>query len=215
MKLHPRRTTLLAAISLLALAGCKIKQDAAPEPEPSASESAPAEPAATPSASPAASIIRPDVTPEPVIDLPPKPLEQTVPFPQGGYELNDDAQRILAAVLKSEPLAEGWPIVLRGHTDSEGTDSGNLIASEKRAETVAAWLVDHGVGHERIEIIALGEQRPIAPNAHLDGTPDLAGRAQNRRVDIWIGPPDSEPGGDEGDDAPDDSAEKADAAEGA
>ena len=99
-------------------------------------------------------------------------------------------------MLKSDQLAEGWPIVLRGHTDSEGDDRGNLFASRKRAEAVAGWLVENGIDEDRIEVIALGEQRPIAPNAHLDGTPDERGRARNRRVDMWIGPPGSQPGED-------------------
>ncbi|AKH43427.1 OOP family OmpA-OmpF porin [Altererythrobacter atlanticus] len=193
MKLDPRRTAVLAAAALLALSGCKIKDDGEAQPQPEPAATATPEPEATASETPAASIIRPDVTPTPVLDLPPAPVEETVPFPQGGYELNEDARRVLARVMESDALAEGWPIVLRGHTDSEGTDSGNLIASEKRAETVAAWLVDNGVGHERIEIIALGEQRPVAPNAKLDGTPDEAGRARNRRVDIWIGPAGTNP----------------------
>jgi OOP family OmpA-OmpF porin len=53
---------------------------------------------------------------------------------------------------------------------------------------VATWLVKHGVDKERITIIALGEQRPIASNAHLGGTPDEEGRAKNRRVTVTIAP---------------------------
>jgi OOP family OmpA-OmpF porin len=85
-------------------------------------------------------------------------------------------------------VAKGWPIVLRGHTDSEGSDQGNLFASRKRAEAVAGWLVESGIDEDRIEVIALGEQRPIAPNVHLDGTPDKEGRRRNLRVEVWIGP---------------------------
>ena len=48
---------------------------------------------------------------------------------------------------------------------------------------------EHGVARERITVIALGEQRPVAPNAHLDGTPDEEGRARNRRVTVTIAPP--------------------------
>jgi len=38
-------------------------------------------------------------------------------------------------------------------------------------------------------IVAFGEQNPIAPNALPDGTPDLAGRAKNRRVELAVAPP--------------------------
>ena len=131
-----------------------------------------------------------------MIEAPPDPLAATVPFPDGGYELNAAAERVLAGVVKSDQLAENWPIVLRGHTDSEGDDRGNLFASRKRAEAVAGWLVENGVDEERIEVIALGEQRPVAPNAQLNGTPDERGRARNRRVEVWIGPPGSQPAED-------------------
>ena len=54
---------------------------------------------------------------------------------------------------------------------------------------LADWLVEHGVARERITVIAIGEQRPVAPNAHLDGSADEEGRARNRRVTLAIAPP--------------------------
>lgn len=189
--------TATALALLLALPGCELKRGGGePEPTPTASETiGPSEPP-TAAQSPPASIIRPDVTPSPVVETPPDPLAATVRFPDGGYELNAAGERLLTEVLQSDQLAEGWPIVLRGHTDSEGDDRGNLFASRKRAEAVAGWLVDNGIDEDRIEVIAIGEQRPIAPNAHLDGTPNERGRALNRRVEVWIGPPGSQPGDD-------------------
>lgn len=164
--------------AMLLLPGCRDERTAEPEPAPE-----PSSPAAPP-----VSIIRPEVAPETVVEEPLAPLEATIPFAEGGYALSEDAEDALMEVTDSEQLAEGWPVVLRGHTDSAGTDEANLRASRRRAEAVADWLVDHGVARERIEVIPLGEQRPIAPNAHLDGTPDEEGRAQNRRVTITIAP---------------------------
>jgi OOP family OmpA-OmpF porin len=37
-------------------------------------------------------------------------------------------------------------------------------------------------------VIALGEARPVAPNANLDGSDNPGGRARNRRVDITVSP---------------------------
>lgn len=166
--------------AMLLLPGCRDERAAEPGPEPT---SAPSSPAAPP-----VSIIRPEVVPEAVVAEPLAPLEATIPFAEGGYALSEDAEDALAEVAESKQLAEGWPVVLRGHTDSAGADEANLRASRRRAEVVADWLVDHGVARERIEVISLGEQRPIAPNAHLDGTPDEEGRAQNRRVTVTIAP---------------------------
>lgn len=192
MRIAPPAFAAASLSLLLVLPGCEVRREGA-EPTPTPTETiAPADqPAATESP---ASIIRPDVSPSPAIEAPPDPLAATVPFPDGGYELTAAAERVLAEVLEADQLAQDWPVVLRGHTDSEGDDRGNLFASRKRAEAVAGWLVENGIDEERIEVIALGEQRPVAPNAHLDGTPDEAGRARNRRVEVWIGPPGSQPG---------------------
>ena len=184
----------MAMAGLALVAACDVRREGAeanpsPSPEPSETLSvgggAEAEPA---------SIIRPDASPEAIVEEPPEPLAATVPFPDGGYELNSAARKLLRNLVASDQAAEGWPIVLRGHTDSEGSDQGNLFASRKRAEAVAGWLAENGVAEGRIEVIALGEQRPVAPNAHLDGSPDEEGRRRNRRVEVWIGPPGSRPG---------------------
>ncbi len=200
-----------ALVVLVLLAGCEIKrgEDDA-EPTPAASETATLAPEPAVTASAPASIIRPDVVQAPVLDIPPEPLTATIPFGDGGYDLDAEAKKLLAALLKSEQVEEGWPIVLRGHTDSEGDDRGNLFASRKRAEAVAGWLVEHGIAEKRIEVIAMGEQNPVAPNANPDGTPNEKGRARNRRVEVWVGPPGSQPGDGAGDDAEAQQASKPD-----
>lgn len=189
MKATPARAAL--AVLLFALAGCELRQDQAEETPPAATPSAPASetPAPEESAAPVASIIREDALPGPIVEVPPEPLIRTVPFGEGGGDLSTRAERILAGILESEAIKEDWPIVLRGHTDSAGNDRSNLRASRARAEAVAAWLVDRGVDDERIEVIAMGEQNPVAPNALPDGSPDEQGRARNRRVEVEIAPP--------------------------
>lgn len=141
-----------------------------------------------PARSPAASIIRPEVAEQAVVEQPLEPFEETISFAEGGDELDERAKSALEKLLETLQLAEGWPVVLRGHTDSVGDDQANLRVSRRRAETVADWLVEHGLDEQRIEVIALGEQRPVAPNARLDGSPDEPGRAKNRRVTVTIAP---------------------------
>lgn len=194
MRIAPFASIATTLSLLLALPGCELRREE-PEPEPTPTASETIGPADRPEVTitPPASIIRPDVTPAPVVETTPDPLAATIGFPDGGYELNVEGEKLLSEVLVSDQLDEGWPIVLRGHTDSEGDDRGNLFASRKRAEAVAGWLVENGIEEERIEVIAIGEQRPIEPNAHLDGTPNEQGRARNRRVEVWIGPPGSQP----------------------
>jgi OOP family OmpA-OmpF porin len=184
---HLVLATLCAALA--GLSACEPRDEERKPPRPAATKS----PAPMASASPSASIIRSEITPSP-IDLPPPPLEQTIGFPEGGAALDPAAEQALAALLKSRQLAEDWPIVVGGHSDSAGGDQANLTASRKRAEAVAQWLREHGVPGGRIAIVAFGEQNPVAPNANPDGTSNEAGRATNRRVEIRIAPP-PEPGG--------------------
>ena len=83
----------------------------------------------------------------------------------------------LVALVLSLPVAAQGAIVLRGSSDSRGSDADNKAASKRRAEAVARYLEAHGVAKDRLTVIALGEDRPVAPNANLDGSDNPAGRA--------------------------------------
>jgi outer membrane protein OmpA-like peptidoglycan-associated protein len=69
-----------------------------------------------------------------------------------------------------------------GHADATGSDEHNQQLSERRANSVAGYLVGKRVQQARVYVAGLGETAPIASNA----TPD--GRAQNRRVEIVLRP---------------------------
>ena len=69
-----------------------------------------------------------------------------------------------------------------GHTDSTGTDDYNLGLSQRRATSVADYLVSRGVQSARLGTRGYGESEPVASNATEDG------RAANRRVEIKIVP---------------------------
>lgn len=80
-------------------------------------------------------------------------------------------------LLKDEGTAS---IVAEGHTDSIGTEAYNLKLSQRRADSVRKYLVDHGIAADRITTEGLGESRPVASNDTADG------RAQNRRVELRV-----------------------------
>jgi outer membrane protein OmpA-like peptidoglycan-associated protein len=69
-----------------------------------------------------------------------------------------------------------------GHTDSTGEDAYNQALSERRALSVANYLISQGVMQQRFNVVGYGETRPIASNS----TPE--GRTQNRRVEIELSP---------------------------
>jgi outer membrane protein OmpA-like peptidoglycan-associated protein len=99
-----------------------------------------------------------------------------------------------SAVARLEPLAAylvrhevaARRLTIAGHTDSVGSEEANQRLSEERALSVQAALKGHGVGEARMEVLGLGETRPVAPNARPDGADDAEGRARNRRVEILI-----------------------------
>lgn len=71
---------------------------------------------------------------------------------------------------------------INGHTDSTGSASHNQALSQRRASSVASYLVGRNVDGRRLAINGFGDTRPIASNA----TPE--GRAQNRRVEVYLSP---------------------------
>ncbi len=69
-----------------------------------------------------------------------------------------------------------------GHTDSRGASAYNQELSERRASSVAEYLVTREVLPQRVVIRGLGEHAPVATNETSNG------RAMNRRVEIHLSP---------------------------
>jgi outer membrane protein OmpA-like peptidoglycan-associated protein len=70
-----------------------------------------------------------------------------------------------------------------GHTDSTGSDAINNPLSVQRAESVRDYLASRGVAASRVEVSGQGSRSPVADNG------SDAGRAQNRRVEIYLREP--------------------------
>ncbi len=68
-----------------------------------------------------------------------------------------------------------------GYTDSTGSDAINNPLSVDRAASTRDFLVARGVPAQAIRIDGRGSSDPVASNA------TDAGRAQNRRVEIYVG----------------------------
>jgi outer membrane protein OmpA-like peptidoglycan-associated protein len=69
---------------------------------------------------------------------------------------------------------------IEGYTDSVGSDEGNLALSQRRAESVMAYLVGQGIGSNRLTASGKGNSSPVA------GNDSAAGRQENRRVEVVI-----------------------------
>jgi len=81
----------------------------------------------------------------------------------------------LATALKGKP---GRSVLIEGHTDNVGSDENNQALSMRRAESVQSALMQRGVASDQIKVMGRGESSPVASND------DVAGRQQNRRVDL-------------------------------
>ncbi|TWI58516.1 outer membrane protein OmpA-like peptidoglycan-associated protein [Pseudomonas duriflava] len=73
-------------------------------------------------------------------------------------------------------------IEIVGYTDSTGSRTHNMDLSNRRAQSVANYLIAQGVDASRVSTRGAGPDQPIASNV----TPD--GRAQNRRVEVNLRP---------------------------
>ena len=78
-------------------------------------------------------------------------------------------------VMKDRPSMK---VSVEGHTDSIGSDAYNQRLSERRAKTVADYMVENGISPSRITTRGFGKSKPVASNDTAEG------RAENRRVEI-------------------------------
>jgi outer membrane protein OmpA-like peptidoglycan-associated protein/tetratricopeptide (TPR) repeat protein len=70
---------------------------------------------------------------------------------------------------------------IAGHADNLGTSFINRVVSQKRAQSVLAYLVSKGIEKGRLVSKGYGEDEPIAPNGA-----EFNGRDVNRRIEIKI-----------------------------
>lgn len=71
-------------------------------------------------------------------------------------------------------------VVIEGHTDSSGAANYNQSLSERRAESVRAYLQSTGVSADRLSAVGYGELKPVASNDTAQGM------QKNRRVSAVI-----------------------------
>jgi outer membrane protein OmpA-like peptidoglycan-associated protein len=71
-------------------------------------------------------------------------------------------------------------ITVIGHTDSTGGDALSESLSVERAESVRSYLAARGVPASHVQVQGRGAREPVTSNS------TDAGRAQNRRVEIFM-----------------------------
>jgi outer membrane protein OmpA-like peptidoglycan-associated protein len=101
-------------------------------------------------------------------------------FDTGRHTLKPGAREKLAKVAGILLAYPDLTLEVDGHTDSVGDESYNQDLSERRAESVRAFLVSQGIPSRAVAAIGYGEAQPVASND------TAAGRQQNRRVELVV-----------------------------
>jgi outer membrane protein OmpA-like peptidoglycan-associated protein len=95
-------------------------------------------------------------------------------------ELREEYAPILREAVKLFSIYPGMRVEVRGHTDIDGEEWYNQDLSERRAQSVKDFLVQHGVEGGRLRAVGFGEREPIGVSDTEEG------RARNRRVELYI-----------------------------
>jgi len=160
---------------------------AAPEPAP------PPQPAPAPAPAPRQAAPAPAPAPAPVAA--PKRCDATLAFqkdetfPFDRYALTDAAKARLDrdVIGKLSDCAGVEAVVIEGHADRIGSQQYNQKLSERRAESVKAYLVGKGADRNGIETIGMGKTVPAKFCPELQKRSELiACLAPNRRAIVSI-----------------------------
>ena len=165
------RHLVLAAVLLALAGGCSSKKASTGTETPPVTTEEPPPPPPPPPTDESAGL-----------DTPSDLMFQTIYFEYDKYSLKSDAKDALsknAATLGTYP---GVTVVIEGHCDERGTVEYNLALGEKRARAARDYLVDLGVGTDRIRTISYGEERPVDPG-HAESSWSKNRRAEFLRTD--------------------------------
>ena len=107
-------------------------------------------------------------------------LGDAILFKTGSATLSAEADAALSRIAYNLVQNPKTQATIVGYTDNTGTDQINDALSLQRAQAVMDYLISQGVAASRLTAKGDGSNNPVASNA------TAAGRAQNRRVEIYI-----------------------------
>lgn len=98
----------------------------------------------------------------------------------GQSELNQGGNRTLDKLIAFLNEYPERGVAIEGHTDDVASLAMNQMLSQRRAEAVQSYLLQHGILPVRLFASGMGETLPVAEND------SESGRQQNRRVEVII-----------------------------
>ena len=103
-----------------------------------------------------------------------------IEFDGGSAELRRDSMPVLEELRDIVQRCPSLRVEIAGHTDASGGARDNLALSQRRAEAVMEYLVQHGVALRRLTARGYGEDQPLVRGT----TPEA--RARNRRIEVHM-----------------------------
>jgi peptidoglycan-associated lipoprotein len=107
-------------------------------------------------------------------------MTEMVFFDYDRSEIRSDSRAVLdrkARVMRDEPTVR---LRIEGHADERGSTEYNLALGSRRAEAVRSYLAALGIQASRLEIISLGEARPLERGGNEGAW------ARNRRAEFAV-----------------------------
>lgn len=107
-------------------------------------------------------------------------LKEKLFFAWNRSEIKPTSFSILDEVVKVLNDNPTLHVRIEGHTDSSGNAGHNQRLSQRRAESVVAYLTSKGIANERLTAKGFGPEVPLETNDSADG------RERNRRVEFVV-----------------------------
>lgn len=107
-------------------------------------------------------------------------LKEGANFSLNATALTPDARRAIDGFLSDLKETEGTLFLVAGHTDNVGSQDYNYELGQKRANTVARYLISKGADPLRVTAVSYGASAPLGDNGTREG------RRKNRRIEILV-----------------------------
>ena len=101
-------------------------------------------------------------------------------FDSGRATIDKDSMGLLDKLIETALRCPNANIEVAGHTDTDGDNNNNMALSEKRAQSVADYLIKAGLPPDRLKAVGYGSSQPVAANDTDEG------KAKNRRIDFVV-----------------------------
>jgi outer membrane protein OmpA-like peptidoglycan-associated protein len=105
---------------------------------------------------------------------------RVINFGSGSAVLASDSKPLLDALAAVAVRCRTYKVELGGHTDANGDETANQALSERRAQSVADYLVSKAVPAAQLGVNGYGESQPV------DATGTSDADAKNRRIEFKV-----------------------------